>query len=483
MVRTRIAPSPTGDPHVGTAYVALFNYAWAKKNKGQFILRIEDTDRERSNPASERMIFESLRWLGLSWDEGPDVGGPHAPYRQSERLELYRRFAEELMDRGAAYPCFCSKERLDALREEQRRSKSPTMGYDRRCRSLPRAEAEARRRGGEPYVVRLAMPTEGMTQVRDLLRGELVFDNQLIDDQILLKSDGYPTYHLANVVDDHLMGVTHVIRAEEWLSSLPKHVQLYRGFGWEEPVFCHLPLLRNADRSKISKRKNPTSLNYYRRAGFLPETMRNYLALMGWTMPDGREEFSLEEFVENLTLERIVLGGPVFDLEKLTWLNGRYLRNLTPEEWLQRLRADLFSDAYLLQVVPLVRERIDKLEDFLAYGAFFFVGEVSYDAKAREKLIPKGFSASGAAQILESLLEERLDPLLDWQKETLEEHLRQFASERGLAPGDLFMSVRVAVTGRTATPPLFETMAVLGKEICRRRLRRAAQVLREASGG
>ncbi|MGQ9834507.1 MAG: glutamate--tRNA ligase [Thermoanaerobaculaceae bacterium] len=483
MVRTRIAPSPTGDPHVGTAYVALFNYAWAKKNQGQFILRIEDTDRERSNPASERMIFESLRWLGLSWDEGPDVGGPHAPYRQSERLELYRRFAEELMDRGAAYPCFCSKERLDALREEQRRSKSPTMGYDRRCRSLPRAEAEARRRGGEPYVVRLAMPTEGMTQVRDLLRGELVFDNQLIDDQILLKSDGYPTYHLANVVDDHLMGVTHVIRAEEWLSSLPKHVQLYRGFGWEEPVFCHLPLLRNADRSKISKRKNPTSLNYYRRAGFLPETMRNYLALMGWTMPDGREEFSLEEFVENLTLERIVLGGPVFDLEKLTWLNGRYLRNLTPEEWLQRLRADLFSDAYLLQVVPLVRERIDKLEDFLAYGAFFFVGEVSYDAKAREKLIPKGFSASGAAQILESLLEERLDPLLDWQKETLEEHLRQFASERGLAPGDLFMSVRVAVTGRTATPPLFETMAVLGKEICRRRLRRAAQVLREASGG
>lgn len=468
---------------MGTAYVALFNYAWAKKNQGEFILRIEDTDRERSNPASERMIFESLRWLGLSWDEGPDVGGPHAPYRQSERLELYQRFAEELMERGAAYPCFCSKERLDALREEQRRSKSPTMGYDRRCRSLPRAEAEARRRGGEPYVVRLAMPTEGMTRVRDLLRGELAFDNQLIDDQILLKSDGFPTYHLANVVDDHLMGITHVIRAEEWLSSLPKHAQLYRGFGWEEPVFCHLPLLRNADRSKISKRKNPTSLNYYRRAGFLPETMRNYLALMGWTMPDGREEFSLEDFVENLTLERIVLGGPVFDLEKLTWLNGRYLRNLTPKEWLQRLRADLLSDAYLLQVVPLVRERIDKLEDFLAYGAFFFVGEVSYDAEALEKLIPKGCSASEAVQILESLLEERLDPLLEWRKEMLEEKLRQFAAERGLAPRDLFMSVRVAVTGRTATPPLFETMEVLGKEICRRRLRKAAQVLREASRG
>jgi glutamyl-tRNA synthetase len=483
VVRTRIAPSPTGDPHVGTAYVALFNYAWAKKNGGQFILRIEDTDRERSSRASEEMIFASLRWLGLSWDEGPDVGGPHAPYRQSERLGLYQEHAEELMERGAAYPCFCPKERLEALREAQRKAKAPVMGYDRHCRAIPKAEARARRRAGEPHVVRLAMPTEGVTRVRDFLRGELEFANDLIDDQVLLKSDGYPTYHLANVVDDHLMGITHVIRAEEWISSLPKHAQLYRAFGWEEPVFCHLPLLRNADRSKISKRKNPTSLNFYRRAGYLPEALLNYLALMGWTMPDGREEFSLQEFVEAFTLERIVLGGPVFDLTKLTWLNGKYIRSLTEAELLQRLRQDLLADEYLLRVLPLVRERIDKLEDFLAYGAFFFVGEVSYDEEARKKLIPKNKQPEEVAEVLSSLLEERIDPLLDWRSQNLEPSLREFAQSRGWKAGDLFMTVRVAVTGRTATPPLFETMEVLGKEVCRRRLRAALELVRSGKVG
>lgn len=477
MVRTRIAPSPTGDPHVGTAYVALFNYAWARKHGGQFILRIEDTDRERSSRASEEMIFQSLRWLGLTWDEGPDVGGPHAPYRQSERLAIYQEHVEELLERGGAYPCFCTKERLDALREQQRRAKAPVMGYDRHCRRLPKAEAQARRKS-EPHVVRLAMPTEGVTRVRDYLRGDLEFDNTVIDDQVLLKSDGYPTYHLANVVDDHLMGVTHVIRAEEWISSLPKHAQLYRAFRWEEPVFCHLPLLRNADRSKISKRKNPTSLNFYRRAGFLPEALLNYLALMGWTMPDGREEFTLDEFVHAFTLDRIVLGGPVFDLTKLTWLNGKYIRALSAEELLERLRGELLSDEYLLRVMPLVRERIDKLEDFIAYSAFFFVGEVTYDQQARRKLVPKGREGEEVAALLADLLEERIDPLLEWRKETLEASLREFAQQRGWKAADLFMTVRVAVTGRTATPPLFETMEVLGKEVCRRRLRNAAELLR-----
>jgi glutamyl-tRNA synthetase len=247
-VRTRIAPSPTGDPHVGTAYVALFNYALARKHGGQFVLRIEDTDRERSSPASEAMIFEALRWLGLRWDEGPDVGGPHGPYRQSERTAVYREHAELLVRHGAGYACFCTRERLDALREDQKARKA-NFGYDGRCRALPRDEVERRRAAGEAHVVRLGMPRGGETVVRDLLRGEVRFDNAQVDDQVLLKSDGFPTYHLANVVDDHLMGITHVIRAEEWLSSLPKHVELYRGFGWEQPVFCHLPLLRNADRS------------------------------------------------------------------------------------------------------------------------------------------------------------------------------------------------------------------------------------------
>ena len=482
-VRTRIAPSPTGDPHVGTAYVALFNYALARKHGGSFVLRIEDTDRERSNTASERMIFESLRWLGLSWDEGPDVGGPAGPYRQSERSGIYREHVERLVASGGAYPCFCTKERLDALREEQRQRKASVMGYDGHCRAVPREEAARRRAAGEPHVIRLSMPTEGETVVHDLLRREIRFDNTLVDDQILLKSDGFPTYHLANVVDDHLMGITHVVRAEEWISSLPKHVRLYEAFGWQPPVFCHLPLLRNADKSKISKRKNPVSLNYYQRAGFLPEAMLNYLALMGWIMPDGvTEEFTLDEFIASFTLERITLGGPVFDLEKLTWLNGKYIRALDDEALLARLRSGPLADAYLAKVVTLVHERIDRLEDFLAYGAFFFTGEVDYDEAARAKLVAKKRSAAETAAMLEALLDERLDPLLEWTAGKLETVLRGHADALGWKAGDLFMPVRVAVTGKAATPPLFETMEVLGKELCRRRLRRAAETLRGMEG-
>jgi glutamyl-tRNA synthetase len=476
-VRTRIAPSPTGDPHVGTAYVALFNYALARKHRGQFVLRIEDTDRERSSPASEAMIFEALHWLGLRWDEGPDVGGPHGPYRQSERTAVYREHAEELVRRDAAYPCFCSRERLDALREEQKARKA-NFGYDGHCRALTREEAGRRRAAGEPHVVRLAMPRGGETVVRDLLRGEVRFDNAQVDDQVLLKSDGFPTYHLANVVDDHLMGITHVIRAEEWLSSLPKHVELYRGFGWEEPVFCHLPLLRNADRSKISKRKNPVSLNFYRGAGFLPEAMLNYLALMGWAMPDEREEFTLEEFVSEFTLERISLGGPVFDVEKLKWLNGKYLRRLSPREVLERLRAQPLSEDHLLEVLPLVQERIDTLEGFFEYASFFFVGEVAYDEAARKAMVPKGRTPAETSKVLRALLEEAVDPVLEWERETVEAAIRGFGEKAGWAPNELFMAVRVAATGRAASPPLFETLAVLGKETCRRRLRGAIDVLK-----
>ena len=314
--------------------------------------------------------------------------------------------------------------------------------------------------------------------MRDLLRGEVRFDNAQVDDQVLLKSDGFPTYHLANVVDDHLMGITHVVRAEEWLSSLPKHVELYRGFGWEQPVFCHLPLLRNADRSKISKRKNPVSLNFYRRAGYLPEAMLNYLALMGWAMPDEREEFTLEEFVDAFTLERISLGGPVFDVEKLKWLNGKYLRRLSPKELLERLRAQLFSEDHLLEVLPLVQERIDTLEGFFEYASFFFVGEVSYDEAARKAMVAKGRTPADVAKALRALLEEELDTILDWRKETVEAAIRRFAEKAGWAPNELFMAVRVATTGRAASPPLFETLAVLGKETCRQRLRRAADVLK-----
>jgi len=478
-VRTRIAPSPTGDPHVGTAYVALFNYAWARKNAGQFILRIEDTDRERSSTAAERMIFDSLRWLGLAWDEGPDVGGPSGPYRQSERSTIYREHAERLVEMGGAYPCFCTRERLEALREEQRRNKvAHALGYDGRCRMIPSAEAAARRQGGDPHVIRLAMPREGENVVHDLLRGEIRIDNALVDDQVLLKSDGFPTYHLANVVDDHLMGITHVIRAEEWISSLPKHVQLYRAFGWEPPVFCHLPLLRNADKSKISKRKNPTSLNHYRRAGYLPEAMLNYLALMGWAISADREEFTLGEFIAAFKLEDITLGGPVFDLEKLTWMNGKYIRALPVADLLARLRGDLLSDDHLTRVLALCRERIAKLEDFAEYARFFLVGEIEYDEAARGQLVAKKRTPVESAEALGVLLDEHLDQLLDWDAARLEAILRGHAERLGWRSGDLFMPVRVAVTGKATTPPLFETMEVLGKEVCRRRLRRAIELLR-----
>jgi glutamyl-tRNA synthetase len=477
-VRTRIAPSPTGDPHVGTAYVALFNYALARKHGGQFVLRIEDTDRARSHPASERMIFEALRWLGLSWDEGPDVGGAKGPYRQSERTAVYREHADELVRRGAAYPCFCTPERLEQLRKEQREAKV-NAGYDRRCRTLPPAAAGPRVAAGEPHVIRLAMPLEDSMVVTDLLRGEIRFERPQMDDQVLLKSDGFPTYHLANVVDDHLMEITHVIRAEEWLSSLPKHVQLYRAFGWAPPVFCHLPLLRNADKSKISKRKNPVSLNHYRRAGFLPEAMLNFLALMGFSMPDEREEFSLEEFVAAFALERIALGGPIFDQEKLRWLDGRYLRRLSPEETLARLRAHLLADDYMLKVLALVRERIDTLEDFYDYAHFFFAGELSYGPEEMARL-GAGRPPAEAAKALDTLLEKHLDPMLEWTAGAVEAAVRAFSEASGLASKEALMAVRVAVTGRTATPPLFETVEVLGKEAVRRRIRRAADLLRRA---
>ncbi len=464
-VRVRIAPSPTGDPHVGTAYIGLFNAVFAKKHGGKFILRIEDTDQTRSTKESEEMIFRSLRWVGLQWDEGPDVGGAFGPYRQSERLPHYREHAELLIKRGEAYRCYCSAERLEALRAEQRAA-GKRIGYDRHCRTLTAPQ-------DGPSVVRLKMPESGKIVVEDALRGAIEFDVAEIDDQVLLKSDGFPTYHLANVVDDHLMQITHVIRAEEWITSTPKHAQLYEAFGWEAPAFVHMPLLRNADKSKISKRKNPVSLNYYERAGYLPEAMLNYLAMMGWTMPDQREKFTLGEMIAEFSFDRVSLGGPVFDLQKLTWLNGLYLREQSDAEYLKRLRAHVYSDEYLLRVIPLVRERIDKLEDFASYAEFFFSGRVAHKL---EDLLPKGRSAGEVKAWLEAL-SERFDVTFKWDRQSLDALLRELCEKLGIKPKDLFMPVRVAVTGRSATPGLFETMEVLGKELCRTRLRDAISVL------
>lgn len=476
MVRVRIGPSPTGDPHVGTAYIALFNYAFAKKHGGQFILRIEDTDQVRSDPAWEQMIIQALKWLGLQWDEGPDVGGPHGPYRQSERREIYAKHTQMLLDRGAAYHCFCTSERLEQLRIQQRQ-RGVASGYDGRCRLLTPDEVKARLADNVPFVVRLKVPRDGNIGFTDKLRGEVTFENHQVDDQVLMKSDGLPTYHLANVVDDHLMGITHVMRAEEWITSTPKHVLLYRGFGWDAPEFIHMPLLRNQDKSKISKRKNPVSLNYYRQAGYLPEAMLNYLAMMGWTMPDGREKFTLQDMIDSFTFERISLGGPVFDVPKLTWLNGLYIREHKPEEMVSRWRDTILTDKALATVAPLVHERIEKLEDFIDHINFFFNGDITYDAEAQKELTPKKREPAEAVKALEAVLEV-IDSLPELKASVMEEKMRALCDTLAWKTKELFMPVRVAVTGRKATPPLFETMEVLGKERCRRRLRGAITFLK-----
>jgi glutamyl-tRNA synthetase len=472
MVRTRIAPSPTGDPHVGTAYQALFNYAFARRHGGAFILRIEDTDRARSTPESERAILESLRWLGLPWDEGPDVGGPHGPYRQSERLPIYHAEVERLLAAGHAYRCFCTRERLEAMRAAQ----GAGTAYDRRCRDLPAAEAEARARAGEAHVVRLKVPLEGTAVVHDLLRGEIRKDWSTVDDQVLLKADGFPTYHLGVVVDDHKMGVTHIIRGEEWINSVPKHLLLYRHLGWELPVFCHLPLLRNDDatRSKLSKRRNPTSIAYYRRAGFLPEALLNFLGMMGWLMPSGEEKFSVADMCAHLELERISLGGPVFDVAKLRWLNGRYIRENHDARALRaRLQEWALGEEHLDRIVPLVQPRLETLGDWGPLTAAFFADAVPLDPA---ELTIKGRATGEVAAILQ-LAVWRLEAQRDFTAAALEALFRELAERLELKLRDLLRPFYVALSGGAVWTPLYGSMEVLGSDMVRVRLRRAIEAL------
>ncbi len=476
-VRVRIAPSPTGDPHVGTAYVGLINLAFARRHEGSFVLRIEDTDQERSTRASEQAIFDALRWVGLSWDEGPDVGGPFGPYRQSERTEIYREHVRHLLDSGAAYPCFCDGPTLEGIRKRQRELKR-NKGYDGTCRAIPPDEARARMAAGEPHVIRLRVP-DGTTTVHDELRGDVVIDHDQIDDQVLLKTDGFPTYHLANVVDDHLMEITHVIRAEEWINSTPKHILLYAAFGWEPPKWVHLPLLRNHDKSKISKRKNPVSLLYYKQIGILPEAMLNFLALLGHSMPDEREVFELDEFVREFSFQRISLGGPVFDVEKLLWLNGVRIRAMDPRVLADRIREAMVPGDWLQQVVPLFQERMRALGEFMPQAAFF--RQPGLDVPASELI--GAIKGGGDPKILSKWLTEageRLDALRDFEPAPIEEALRAWCEQADVPTGTLFMLLRLSLTGRKATPPLFETMTVLGRAACSQRLRTAAATLKAA---
>jgi len=480
-VRVRIAPSPTGDPHVGTAYIALFNHAFARRHGGTFVLRIEDTDQSRARSDSEQMIYDALRWVGLSWDEGPDVGGPFGPYRQSERRAIYAEHAAILLDRGKAYRCFCTAERLAQVRAQQVAEKRPVIGYDRYCRVLPRAESDQRAGAGEPHVIRLAAPTAGTITVRDRLRGDVVFEHTQVDDQVLLKSDGMPTYHLANVVDDHLMQISHVIRAEEWISSTPKHVLLYQAFGWEAPEFVHMPLLRNADKSKISKRKNPVSINYYRDAGILPQALLNFLALMGWSYGDDREKFTLEEMIEQFSLDKVALGGPVFDLAKLTWLNEKYIHDLSHEQLADAVLSWRLSREHLIDVLRLVRERIKRLDELVPLTEYFFSGDLDYAGVIAEMKVPNVEPAAVGRGLLALL--DRIEVRDGWDAKMLEEEARAWADELKWKSKHAFMLLRLAVTARKASPPLFDTMAVLGKELTRRRLRQAAEALADKGGG
>ena len=477
-VRTRIAPSPTGAPHVGTAYMALFNLAFARRHGGRMVLRIEDTDQLRSTPESEDAILQALSWMGTKWDEGPDCGGDYGPYRQSERTALYQAEGQRLVDEGHAYLCFCTPERLEELRKEQIANKE-TPRYDGRCLSLSREEAEERKNRGEPYVVRLKIPHEGECRFQDELRGEITIEWSQIDHQVIQKSDGLPTYHLANVVDDHLMAISHVIRGEEWINSTPKHILLYERLGWKPPIFAHLPLLRNPDKSKLSKRKNPTSISYYRDAGFLPEAMLNYLGMMGYTLPDQREMFSLDELCETFDIKRVSLGGPVFDVEKLKWLNGRYLREkMSHDEVLQKLLKWKGGPDFFRKIIPLALPRLETFSDFFPISQFLLNEIPTYQF---EDLIGKQESVE-VARILK-IAEWELEKTSPWERDSLASLFQVIAETEEKKLKELLAPFFVCLTGSKVSLPLFDGMALLGADLTRTRIRKALQLLSENGAG
>ncbi|MDF1781319.1 MAG: glutamate--tRNA ligase [Alcanivoracaceae bacterium] len=471
-VRTRVAPSPTGDPHVGTAYIALFNLCFARQHGGKFILRIEDTDQARSTKESEQAIFDSLRWLGLEWDEGPDVGGPFAPYRQSERGDLYRQYADELLDKGHAFRCYRSSAELDQLRQQIK-----DAGENRALKPsdliLSEEEQAKRAAAGDSYVIRMHVPVDGRCEVDDMLRGTVELDWALQDAQVLLKSDGMPTYFLANVVDDHLMEISHVLRGEEWLNSAPKLKLLYEYFGWQMPRLCHMPLLRNPDKSKLSKRKNPTSINFYRRMGFMPQALVNYLGRMGWSMPDESEKFTLDEMLAKFDIQRVSLGGPVFDVEKLSWLNGQWLRDLDDNAFLDALMEWSFNRDYVAQIIPHIRTRVENFSQVADKAAFCFSGTLDVQASAFEHATLKPEDMKEWLQYLLWASES----LRGWDRDSLFAEAQNISKAVGVKVKEFLHPVFVAIAGTTASFSVVDSMAILGPDLTRARLRHAIEVL------
>ena len=474
MIRTRIAPSPTGqDIHVGSVATALMNFAWAKKNKGKFIIRIEDTDQTRLVPGGEKKMLATLEKIGLAADESPIIGGPFKPYRQSERLSIYKKYAEELVKKGKAYYCICTQERLATMRQEQQAQKKVPR-YDRVCFHQQKEITEKITKEKIPYVIRLLVP-EGEIKFKDVIRGEITIQCKDIDDQVLLKSDGFPTYHLGVVVDDHLMKITHVIRGEEWLPSTPKHVILYQAFGWKLPVFAHISLLRNPDKSKLSKRKNPVWTSYYLDQGIFPEALLNYLALMGWSHPEGKEIFSLEEYIKVFDIKDIQKTAPVFDPIKLEWMNGVYIRQMKNEKLKIKIFEFLnkkYPEDLIGKTIPLIKERIKKLSDYYGLCEFFFQPPSIYevdlaDKKELLKNIYKELQKIGGDTTLGRPHESGNG---HWKANTIGEKMQNLSNKIGMKTGEFFMILRVAMTGKKISPPLNESMEILGKEECLRRL-------------
>ena len=473
-IRTRIAPSPTGDPHVGTAYIALFNKCFAEKNNGEFILRIEDTDLTRSTKASEQAILDSLRWLGLEWQEGPDKPGSCGPYRQSERKAIYKKYVEQLLDEGKAFRCYRTPEELDQIRSD-RREQGISTALKAADLQLPEQEVARRHAAGAPFVVRMIVPDDdGVCVVQDMLRGSIELDWSMVDAQVLLKADGMPTYHLACVVDDHLMEISHVIRGEEWINSTPKHLLLYQYLGWEAPIFCHLPLLRNPDKSKLSKRKNPTSINYYKRAGFIPEALVNYLGRMGWSMPDEEEKFSLDQMTQHFDIQRVSLGGPIFDTDKLSWLNGRYLReDLTTEELAAALTEWLLNRNSLVKTLPSVQERMETFSDYMPLVSFLAQNQLTI---SEADFTDNKLDLETQKKVLQFFL-WRVEGITDWQRDELFSTAKDLSYALDLKIRDFLQPLFIAVAGTLSTFSIMDGMELLGPELTRTRLRSALDTL------
>ncbi|GBD86697.1 glutamate--tRNA ligase [bacterium BMS3Abin03] len=478
--RVRFAPSPTGYLHIGGLRTALYNYLFARNTNGKFILRIEDTDRKRYIEGAVENLLNTLKWVGLDYDEGPEVGGDYGPYYQSKRLDIYKKYAEELIEKGKAYYAFDTPERLKQLHEEQLKKNEQTK-YDKFALTLPEEVIKQKIESGEPYVVRLNVPPDKSVIVDDLIRGKVEFDTNIVDDQILIKSDGFPTYHLANVVDDHLMKITHVIRGEEWLSSTPKHVLLYDFFGWEKPIFAHLPLLLNPDKTKLSKRQGDVAVEDYKDKGYLKEALINFVALLGWNAGDEQEFFTLDELIHKFTLERVHKAGAVFNLEKLVWLNAEHLRSKPNAELLQMLREELKKSKYadlkiednkLLLIIEAMKPRVEFVKEFITKCPYFYEAPTEYD----EKVIKKRWKEDSPGLLLK--LRDKIAQLDDLKKEDYENILNNLAEELNIGKGKLIHPVRLAVSGSGTGPGIYNLLYIIGKDECINRINRALEKIK-----